>query len=206
MEIFDISQTLREGIVVWPGDPEYRQTPVLKIKEGASANVLSIHAGTHTGTHVDAPYHIEDSGADVASIGLENFIGPARVISIAAEKCITGSDLRSLDWQGIKRVLFKTRLGSLPENIFDPNFVYLAEDASEFLAQKRMLLVGTDAPSIDPFGSTDLHAHKNLIRSGLVILEGVRLDSVPAGDYNLVCLPLKIAGADGSPVRAILWR
>lgn len=206
MEIFDISKTLKEGLAVWPGDPEFRLSPVLRIKEGHSSNVLAIDMGTHTGTHIDAPLHVDDSGSDVTGISMLPFIGPARVIAISAEKCLEASDLFRLDWRGVERVLFKTRASRIPEYFFDQNFVYLSEEASEFLAKKRILLVGTDGPSVDPFGSTELRCHKALIGSGAAILEGIRLGDVPEGNYNLVCLPLKLAGADGSPVRAILWR
>ncbi len=206
VEIFDISKTLKEGLAIWPGDPEFLLDPVLRIKEGASSNVLSINMGTHTGTHIDAPLHVDDSGTDVIGISIRSFIGPARVVSIAVKECIEASDLASLDWQGVERVLFKTRASSIPEYFFDRNFAYLAEEASEFLAKKKILLVGTDAPSIDPFGSAELRSHKVLIHNGAAILEGIRLGNVPDGDYNLVCLPLKLAGADGSPVRAILWK
>jgi len=206
MEIFDISKTLKEGLAVWPGDPEFRTDPVLRINNGESSNVLAINMGTHTGTHIDAPLHVDDAGSDVTGISIRFFIGPARVFAIPAEKCIEASDLSLLDWRGVERVLLWTREGSIPEYFFDRNFVYLSEEASEFLAKKRIQLVGTDAPSVDPFGSTELRSHKVLIRNGAAILEGIRLGSVPAGDYNLICLPLKLAGADGSPVRAILWK
>ena len=206
MEIFDISKTLKEGLAVWAGDPEFRLNPVQRIQEGQSSNVLAINMGTHTGTHIDAPLHVDDSGSDVAGISILPFMGPARVAAIPAEKCIGASDLFSLDWRGVKRILFKTRASGIPENFFDRDFAYLSEEASEFLAKKKILLIGTDAPSVDPFESTELRSHKVLLGSGAAILEGIRLGNVPDGDYNLVCLPLKLAGADGSPVRAILWK
>jgi len=206
VEIIDISQTLQEGITVWPGDPEFQRHPVLQMAEGESSNVSAIHMGTHTGTHIDAPLHVDHAGNDVAGIPVQFFMGPARVIQISAKPCIQAADLSSLDWQGVERVLFRTRFSSRSEQVFDPDFVYLEEDASAFLARKGMLLVGIDTPSIDPFDSTDLRSHKTLIRNGTVVLENARLGQVSPGDYNLICLPLKIAGADGSPVRAVLWR
>ena len=162
--------------------------------------------GTHTGTHIDAPLHVDPAGNDVAGIPVRFFMGPVRVIQISAKACIQAADLSSLDWRGVERVLFRTRFSSRSGQAFDPDFVYLGEDASDFLARKGMLLVGIDTPSIDPFGSTDLRSHKTLIGNGTVILENARLGQVSPGDYNLICLPLKIAGADGSPVRAVLWR
>jgi arylformamidase len=204
VEIFDISQTLKPGMAVWPGDPEFLQEPVLRIVRGDVSNLMAIRMGTHTGTHIDAPLHVADSGTDAAGIPLRNCFGPARVLSIAAAPCIRASDLLPLDWRGVERVLFKT--ASAVPGAFNPEFIYLAEDASAFLAGKGMLLVGTDAPSVDPFESRDLPSHRILTGNGTAILEGIRLNAVLPGDYSLVCLPLKIAGADGSPVRAILWR
>jgi arylformamidase len=174
--------------------------------EGESSNVSAIHMGTHTGTHIDAPLHVDHAGNDAAGIPVRFFIGPARVIPISAKTCIQAADLSSLDWHGVERVLFRTRSSSLREQVFDPDFVCLGADAADFLARKGMLLVGIDTPSVDPFDSTDLRSHKTLIRNGTVILENVQLGHVSPGDYNLICLPLKIAGADGSPVRAVLWR
>jgi len=206
VEIFDISQTLEEGIAVWPGDPEFRRNPVLRIDEGESSNVSAIHFGTHTGTHIDAPLHVDSTGQDAAGISLHRCIGPARVLSIPAEKCIRAADLVSLAWRGVERVLFRTKTGGLPESSFGRYFVYLDEDAAEFIAEHGILLVGTDAPSVDSFDSIELHSHKALLRNGIVVVENLRLGNVPPGDYSLVCLPLKIAGADGSPARAILFR
>jgi len=109
-----------------------------------------------------------------------------------------------LAWRGIERVLFRTRRRDLPPDRFDRDYVYLAEDGADFLGALGLLLVGTDSPSIDAFASKDLHSHKNLLRQEVAILEGVRLEQVPDGDYELICLPLRLAGLDGSPVRAIL--
>jgi arylformamidase len=205
MEIFDISQTLQQGIAIWPGDPEYGREPILRIAGGESSNVSVVHIGTHTGTHIDAPLHVDDSGTDTAGIPVHTFFGPARVIPFSGS-CIRAEDLFSLDWRGVERVLFRTRSSGNPENLFDRDFVCLNESASEFLAGKGLLLVGTDAPSVDPFDSIDLPAHKALLRNGTVILENLRLGHVPPGDYTLICLPLKLSGADGSPVRAVLWK
>ena len=206
MEIFDISQTLQQGIAVWPGDPEYARKPILRMAEGESSNVSVLHIGTHTGTHIDAPLHVDDSGTDTDGIPIRTFFGPARVIHFSSVTHIRAEDLSALDWQGVERVLFRTRSSGNPENLFDRDFVCLNERASEFLAGKGLLLVGTDAPSIDPLDSIDLPSHKALLRHGTVILENLRLGHVPPGDYTLICLPLKLTGADGSPVRAVLWK
>jgi arylformamidase len=204
MEIYDISQTLWDGMAVWPGDPEFLKRWVLRMREGGSSNVSAVDMGAHTGTHIDAPLHLDDSGSDVASMPLRHFMGPARIFSISSKACIRAADLSMLDWRGVERVLFKTGARGLPEYSFDRDFVYLEEGAAEFLVRQGILLVGTDAPSIDAFESSDLPSHRALLHHGIVILEGARLDGVPPGDYELICLPLKLAGSDGSPVRAIL--
>jgi arylformamidase len=128
------------------------------------------------------------------------------VIGITGRESIRAADLSCLEWEGGERVLFKTQSANSSAHEFDRTFTYLEEDASEFLSMKQILLIGTDAPSVDRYDSADLRSHKILMDGGVAILEGVRLADVPAGDYNLVCVPLKIAGADGSPVRAVLWR
>jgi arylformamidase len=206
METYDISQTLCRGIAVWPGDPEFKPRPAARIQNGEPSNVSAIDMCVHTGTHVDAPIHLDDEGNDISGVPLHHFMGAARVFSIRAVKCIRAADLAVLDWKNVERVLLKTRGSQSSDYSFDKNFVYLDPSASEYLTQKGLLLVGTDAPSVDAFDSTDLPSHRILLRHGTMILEGARLESVPPGDYELICLPLKLAGMDGSPVRAILRR
>jgi arylformamidase len=206
MVIYDISQTLREGIAVWPGDQRYRWRWTMQQSKGDSCNVSSVTMSTHTGTHVDAPFHFDASSADVAGFSLEPFVGPVRVAPMMPEKVITAADLQKLDWAGVERVLFKTRASELPEDRFRRDYVYLAEDGADFLGQTGIKLAGTDAPSVDAFHNKELRSHKILLAHGIAILEGVRLREVPPGDYELICLPLKLEGLDGSPVRAILRR
>lgn len=206
MDIYDISQTLRGGIAAWPGDPEFRLRSTMRIREGEATNVSAVDMCVHTGTHVDVPLHIDDGGYDVAAAPLCRFMGPVRVLELFDAKSIRASALSALDWTDVERVLFKTGGSGLPEHLFDRNYVHIERDAAEFLVEKKMLLVGTDAPSVDDSSSTDLPSHRILLQHGIVILEGARLADVPPGDYELVCFPLKLAGSDGSPVRAILRR
>jgi arylformamidase len=204
LKIFDISQTLHEGMTVWPGDPEFRPRWIQQIKNGEPSNVSAIEMGVHTGTHIDAPLHLEDRGGDIAGLPMSCFMGRVRVHSIAVEECIRAADLSSLDWEGVARVLFKTRADSLPDESFNPRFVYFDKDAAAFLAEKHVLLVGTDAPSVDSFDGADLLSHRVLLARGIAVLEGARLEAVMPGDYELICLPLKLSGLEASPVRAIL--
>lgn len=203
MEIYDISQTLMNGIAIWPGDPAFHHRRLVCLSEGESSNTSAVEMCVHTGTHIDAPLHVDDTGCDVAGIALDACVGPARVIELRIEKSIRVSDVSCLDWTGVQRVIFKTH-GGPPRRRFDEEYVYIEKDAAGYLADKGMLLVGTDSPSVDDFASASLPAHHVLLQHGIVILENARLEHVPPGDYELICLPLKIAGSDGAPVRAIL--
>ena len=203
MEIYDISQTLSNGIEVWPGDPDFCHRRLARLAENGSSNTSAVDMCVHTGTHIDAPLHVDDTGCDVAGIALDACVGPARVLELRTGKSIRISDVSCLDWTGVRRVIFKTH-GAPAGRRFDEGYVYIEKDAAGYLVDLGMLLVGTDSPSVDDFASTNLPSHRLLLRNGIVILEGARLDHVPPGDYELICLPLKLAGSDGAPVRAIL--
>jgi len=159
----------------------------------------------HTGTHVDSPYHFHETGPDIASVPLRHYIGPARVLRLPGrQRLIDAAYLGTQDWRGVERVLFKTDASNQPEEKFTRDYACLTEDGAEFLGLRHVLLAGTDAPSVDAFDSRILPCHNVLLRHGVAILEGARLAAVPPGDYELICLPLRFAGLDGSPVRAIL--
>ncbi len=207
MILYDISQTLHDRTAPWPGDQKFRHRWSMRISQGDSCNVSSVTMSVHTGTHLDAPYHFDDQGQDVAAVSLHACIGPARVFPVPRElETISAEFLAGLDWTGVERALFRTRAVHVPETQFDRSFTPLTEAGAMFLAARGLLLVGTDSPSVDAFQSKTLSCHKILTGKGIIILEGVRLADVPPGDYELVCLPLKLAGLDGSPVRAILRR
>jgi arylformamidase len=207
MAVYDISQTLNENIAVWPGDQKFRYRWSARISKKYSCNVSSITMSVHTGTHLDAPYHFDEAGIDMGGVSLRPYLGPARVFAVpSGEPSISAAFLERLEWGGVERALFRTRASNIREGQFDRDFACLAEDGAEFLAQRGLLLVGTDAPSVEAFASKTLACHKILHKHGIAILEGVRLAHVPLGDYELICLPLKFAGLDGSPVRAVLRR
>jgi arylformamidase len=207
MVIYDISQTLDKKTAVWPGDQKFRHRWSMQIAKGHSCNVSAITMSAHTGTHLDAPYHFDETGPDIGGLQLLPFLGPARVFEVPPElDLISAEFLVRLDWKGVERALFRTRASRLVEDRFDRDFTSLDEGGAEFLAGLELLLVGTDTPSIDAFLSKDMSCHKILCRQGIAILEGARLADVPPGDYELICLPLKFRGLDGSPVRAVLRR
>jgi arylformamidase len=204
VKIHDISQTLRKGMVVWPGDPPFRHHQIQQLKEGADSNVSALEMGVHTGTHIDVPLHLNPSGLDTARMPVSPFLGPARVYSVSVNPCIRAEDLSMLDWSDVERALFKTRFSDSSGSSFERGFIYFHEDAAEFLVSRGVLLVGTDAPSVDAFESKELPVHRTLLGHEIAILENACLESVCPGDYELICLPLKLSGSDGSPVRAIL--
>jgi arylformamidase len=205
MAIYDISQALHEKIAVWPGDQKFRLRWSMRIDRGDCCNASALTMSAHTGTHLDAPYHCEDSAADISRLPLDACVGRARVVAVPPEYAsISAEFLRTLSWDGVERVLFRTRDIDGAEDRFDRNYRPIAQDGADFLAGRSLKLVGTDAASVDAFANRALSGHKRLLDGGIVILEGARLAHVPPGDYELICLPLKLTGLDGSPVRAIL--
>ncbi len=201
--LIDISPRIGPGVPVWPGDtpPAWEWTAALE--RGDPMNLGKLTLSPHTGTHVDAPLHLVAGGEDVASLPVEIFWGRARVVSWIGRSALDRGSLEGLDWQGVERVLFRTRRAEEPLR-YRPGYVVLQPAAARFLCEQGVTLVGVDTPSVDPFDSTDLPAHRVLARARVAILECLELGEVAAGDYELAALPLKLAGADASPVRAVL--
>jgi arylformamidase len=161
--------------------------------------------GTHAGTHVDAPFHFIEGGATVDQLALEILIGKVRVVDLVGKDSVERADLEALDLREDLRVLIKTRnSGLLRQKSFQEDYVWLSADAATYLAQVGIKLVGFDYLSIEKLGSRDYAAHKALLEAGVVIVEGLDLSEVEPGEYDMVCLPLRIAGADGSPARVVL--
>ena len=181
----------------------------MRVAEGASVNLGRLELSPHTGTHADAPFHVADTGAAMADVPLDAYIGPARVVEVsgwrdAAEAWITLEDAHcALSPGPAERILFRTGCWTDPQR-FPERFPGFSPDAADLLLDSGVLLVGTDAPSVDSFESKDLPVHHRLRRRGAVNLENLFLDRVPEGDYELIALPLRLEGADGSPVRAVL--
>jgi arylformamidase len=175
--------------------------------DGHNANVSNLCLGAHTGTHVDAPNHFIDGTRRVEDLDIEKLIGPARVVELdASVTAIEPVHLKGLE--GAERVLFKTRnseFWSEPKG-FRTDFTFITPEAARVLADGGIKLVGIDYLSVEKFGSTDFATHRTLLEKEIVILEGLDLREVPAGDYELICLPLKYIGGtgDGAPARTIL--
>lgn len=198
--IHDISRPIHPGMAIYPGNPPVIFECVQEATLGASA-LTRLSLGSHTGTHIDAPSHIQTGAAGVETYALEAMIGPCQVIDLShILSTIQGGDVPAAD---TKRMIIKTKNSEGEINVFDPNFVALDESAARELISRRIQLVGIDGPSIKKKGAQD-HVHELLLNAGIVIVEGLWLKDVPAGDYELLCLPLAFTGIDGAPARAIL--
>ncbi len=204
MKIHDISQPIRPGMPVWPGDEPFTYNWTMRLGEGESCNLSSVTMSVHTGTHMDAPFHFDASGPDIASVPLHHCMGPVRVLQVRSSGGLGTVDLEAFEWKDVQRVILKTNSIPSGDVDFDAGFTYLTENGAQFLGQLGLLLLGTDAPSVDAFDSKTLRAHHILLRHKVVLLEGLHLTGVEPGDYELIALPLRFSGLDGSPVRAIL--
>ena len=203
-EPIDISRSLAPGIAVWPGDQTFGVRWSARIADGSSVNVGAVTLSTHTGTHADAPLHYDAGGAAIDALPLSSFVGPAWVVEVPRVDFILPEHLRGVDLERFPRVLFKTRSSAVPDDVWSADFAALHPDLVAWLGARGVVLVGTDAPSVDPADSTALPAHHALARHRIVNLENLSLGHVSAGGYRLVALPLKLSGMDASPVRAVL--
>lgn len=201
--LYDISPLLTPGTPVWPGDTPLSRKWSCELAKGDNVNLSTLTTTPHLGAHADAPLHSEDGRSGIAEVSLDPYLGPCRVIELDAPSLIVPHDLEDHDLTAVTRVLFKT--GSvLDQGIFPEQFAAIAPATIERLADLGVRMVGIDTPSVDPIDSTSLDAHHALNRHGMANLEGLDLDAVPPGDYELVALPLRLQGFDASPVRAVL--
>ncbi len=188
---------------VWPGDPAFERDSLTEVSAGDATNLSTIRMSLHTGTHVDAPRHVFENGAGVDEIRLEGCLGRTRLATISTRGKIGSRDLEPVLETAPERLLLKC-LPAPDLSSFQKDYRYLDDDAARLLINSGVKLFGTDAPSVDPVESRDLPVHHLLLEGGVIILENLWLRDVPDGEYELVALPLRIAGADGSPLRAVL--
>jgi arylformamidase len=202
----DLSIPVRTGGLVYPGNPEIVIEPQQSISRGAGANVSRISFGSHTGTHVDAERHFFDDGQTVDQIPLDRLIGPALLIAVDESLGSVGaSDLERHDLRGHTRILIRTRNSAyLDDPHFHRDYTYLAPDAAEYLVANGVELAGVDYLSIEQFHSGHHRTHRTLLQNNVVIVEGLSLGGIPPGEYDFICLPLRLEGIDGAPARAIL--
>lgn len=204
--IYDVSLPIVSGGLVYPGNPEIAISPQQEISKGASSNVSLLSLGSHTGTHVDAQKHIFDGGLAVDALHLDVLMGPAILIAAPDDApAVTESLLRAHDLTGQERVLIRTRnSGFIRQRDFVRDYTYLAPDGAEYLVSLGVKLVGIDYMSIEQFHSGHHMTHRTLLGRGVVIVEGLDLSVPPPGRYDLRVLPLRLAGLDGAPARAVL--
>lgn len=202
--IIDISQSLSPALPVWPGDTPFTQEQVWTYGPGSPVNVSLLRLSTHSGAHADAPLHYDPKGLPIGEVALDAYIGPARVIDARRWGPVIRPDQAAPYLETpIERVLFRT-WDSFPHDRWESAFTAIAADTIALLAERGVVLVGIDTPSIDPEDSKTMSAHLAVKAAGLRILEGLVLDDVEAGDYELIALPLRLTDLDASPVRAIL--
>jgi arylformamidase len=202
----DISLPITRDLVIYPGDPELTIEPHSRVAEGDDANVTRLSFGSHTGTHVDAASHFIDGGQTVDQLPLDRLIGPAVVVQLPDDvKEIGAAELRDAGVRDERRVLLRTRNADLlGRGGFRKDFAHLTAEGARYLVDAGVELVGIDYLSVEAPDADEPVAHTTLLEREVVIVEGVDLRSVRPGRYDLICLPLRLAGLDGSPVRAVL--
>src|SRR5215203_3415698 len=208
MPIYDVTVPLFNELPTWPGDPGIQIRDWLSLANGDEANVSLLNFGAHTGTHVDAPAHFIEGAAKVESLPLDVLIGEADVIEVPEDcRAIDEDFVAAHCAQGAKRIVFKTRNSALWNDAqFHTDFTYLELRAAKKLVQQGVRLIGIDYLSIEKFGADNNETHRELLSHGVIILEGLNLSDVPAGKYELICLPLRLRSdkGDGAPARVVL--
>jgi arylformamidase len=202
--LYDISEPISPATAVWPGDTAFSAHWVMRIDGGCSCNVSTIRMSVHCGTHTDAPLHFLAGSAAIDQVALERYLGPCRVVDVVPQgqpPLVPAGAFAGLG--GVSRVLFRTRREH-DATRFDERFCALGQEAARAAVRHGCALVGIDTPSMDTFASKTMDAHKELLAGGVAILENLDLSRVPAGDYELIALPLRIRDGDASPVRAVL--
>jgi arylformamidase len=207
MKIYDITVPIHATMPVYEGDPGVKIDAWSAFAKGDSSNVSMLNFGAHTGTHVDAPAHFIEGARKIDELPMEVLIGRARVIRVPDDlNEITLEFLEGRDLNGIERLVFHTRNSGFWNEGFRKDFTHLLPEAAQNLVDRGVKLVGTDYLSIEKFHSGHHRTHLTLLANNVVIVEGLNLSDVPEGDYELICLPLKIAdgSGDGAPARAVL--
>jgi len=205
-EWIDISVPLRNGMVTWPGDAKFERTSTLQMAQGDPCNLSQISTTAHIGTHMDAPRHFLADGAGIETMPIAATMGRARVIEIADPEVIRTSELEPHHLAKGERILFKTKNSRdcWKTDQFQEKYVYIEPEAARYLAQRGIQTVGVDYLSVGGFKSGGPETHRILLGAGIWIIEGLDLEHVEPGEYELFCLPLKIIGSDGAPARAVL--
>jgi arylformamidase len=205
MRVIDISVPNGPGQHVYPGDPPPRVEQGKAIRRGDVCNVSLLTMGSHTGTHVDAPYHFIDGGARLGAVALDRMVGEAVVVDLRGRAAVDAAALVDAPLRAGDILLCRTDNSERwAAPAFQTDFTYLTLDAAGLLVERGVRAVGIDYLSIEEFGSSDFPVHHRLLGAGVFVIEGLDLRGVDAGRYTLVCLPLKFPDLDGAPARAVL--
>lgn len=203
----DVTRPITTGMLHWPGDPDVEVDLIADMSKGDSCNVSRLIMCTHTGTHMDAPVHFLRDGAGVEAAPLEVLMGPARVIAIDDLVSVRRAELEKHAIQAGERILFRTRHSFMPwDGEFQMDFVHIAADAALFLVERKVSLVGIDYMSVGGFYHDMVETHVALLGAGIWIVENLDLREITPGDYEMICLPMKIVGCDGAPARVLMRR
>ena len=202
----DISVSLHSGMVHWPDNPPVKIERMKDMEQGAVCNVSVMSLGAHTGTHMDAPLHFIKNGKSLDKLPLEATIGPARVIEIKDREMVRPDELRGHNLRRGERILLKTRNSTRcwKTDAFIADFVYISREAAQYLVDRGIRTIGVDYLSVGGFHRDGHETHRILLGAEVWIIEGINLSKVKPGNYELVCLPLKVLGSDGAPARALL--
>ena len=205
-KIYDVSMTIRNNMVSWPSDGPVNVRLERSMRDGDRVHLTRLDMSAHTGTHVDAPVHFVEGTGGVDTIAPATLIGPALVVEVSGVREIDGKILEQARIpRGTARVLLKTDNTDLVgRDRFDENYCHLTESGARYLVDSEVRLVGIDYLSVAAYGKGEV-VHRLLLTERIVVVEGLDLRGVPAGIYQMVALPLKIAGADGAPARVVLF-
>jgi arylformamidase len=201
--IIDISRPIQNSTPTWPGDTPFDFELMWTKEASGSVNVGKLEMSTHTGTHIDAPFHVDSEGKKVHELDLSIYCGKAKVIHLQDVEVITAHELKKAGLSETERLLIRTDSWDDPLR-FPEEFSYFHPDAAAYLKEIGVKLIGVDVPSVDFMKSKELPAHHSFLEHSIFILEGLDLSAAEQGDYELIALPLPIVDGDGSPVRAIL--
>jgi len=208
MKIWDISLAVTPELPVWPGDPKIVLERYMAISKGDVSNVSRLDCGVHVGTHVDAPIHFIENGLSIEKLPLDVLIGPVLVIELSDVEVISPRHLETVKFPtDVTRLLFKTRNSTLWADShleFYHDYVALTNESAKWLVNKGFRLIGIDYLSVQKFHNSEPLTHRILLEAGVIIIEGLNLQGVSPGLYQLFCLPLKLVGSDGAPARVVL--
>ena len=204
MVLIDITRPFSDRTAVWPGDRPVSMSWTQSLANGDNVNVGAIETSLHAGTHADAPLHFDSEGAPVDQLPLQPYIGAALVIDVGSADAISVEVLEAIEAPIAPRMLFRSACSALPPSTWPASYPAVTPEAATWLGMRNVVLVGTDAPSVDLQDSKTLSAHHALHDYKIAILEHLDLSGAEPGMYQLIAFPLRLAGMDASPVRAVL--